>query len=109
MNFKSKPWRRSVSRDRRSCFPKNCERAKVRMTAANFPRAFSKGRFRLADLVAARKVLTMTPDEQGDEQFYRDTASVAFPKLDDRQLSLLAPLSERPALKRVGLVSNTGY
>ena len=24
-----------------------------------------------------------------DEQFYRDTASIAFPKLDDRQLTLL--------------------
>ena len=36
----------------------------------------------------------MTPQEQEDEQFYRDTESVAFPKLDDRQLSLLEPLAE---------------
>jgi len=28
-----------------------------------------------------------------DEQFYRDTQSIAFPKLDDRQLALLEPLA----------------
>jgi thioredoxin reductase (NADPH) len=27
-----------------------------------------------------------------DEQFYRDTESIAFPKLDDRQLAMLEPL-----------------
>jgi thioredoxin reductase (NADPH) len=26
-----------------------------------------------------------------DEQFYRDTESIAFPKLDDRQLAMLEP------------------
>src|SRR5881275_6772 len=50
----------------------------------------------------------MTPDEQGDEQFYRDTESVAFPKLDDRQLSLLEPLSERRVVKRGELVYKAG-
>ena len=30
-----------------------------------------------------------------DEKFYRDTESVAFPKLDDRQLALLEPLGTR--------------
>src|SRR4029079_16207428 len=34
-------------------------------------------------------------DEEQDEQFYRDTESIAFPKLDDYQLSLLEPLGER--------------
>ena len=33
------------------------------------------------------------PDK--DEQFYRDTESIAFPKLDDRQLALLEPLGKR--------------
>jgi len=33
----------------------------------------------------------VTPEEQQDEQFYLDTESVAFPKLDDHQLSLLEP------------------
>jgi hypothetical protein len=28
-----------------------------------------------------------------DEQFYRDTESIAFPKLDDRQLAMLEPLA----------------
>jgi thioredoxin reductase (NADPH) len=42
----------------------------------------------------------MTPDEQNDEQFYRDTESIAFPKLDDHQLSLLEPLAERRVMKR---------
>jgi thioredoxin reductase (NADPH) len=50
----------------------------------------------------------MTPDEQKDEQFYRDTESVAFPKLDDHQLSLLEPLGERRVLKRRDLVYKAG-
>ena len=29
-------------------------------------------------------------DEQDDERFYRDTERIAFPKLDDHQLSLEA-------------------
>ena len=33
---------------------------------------------------------TMTEIE--DEQFYRDTESIAFPKLDDRQLAMLEAL-----------------
>ena len=35
-----------------------------------------------------------------DEQFYRDTESVAFPKLDDRQLAMLEPLG--PAHRAAG-------
>ena len=38
--------------------------------------------------VALRRML-------GDEQFYRHTESVAFPKLNDYQLSLLEPLGQR--------------
>jgi thioredoxin reductase (NADPH) len=47
-------------------------------------------------------------DEQEDEQFYRDTESVAFPKLDDYQLSLLEPLGERRSLKRGDLIFKAG-
>jgi thioredoxin reductase (NADPH) len=50
----------------------------------------------------------MTPEEQQDEQFYRDTESIAFPKLDDHQLSLLEPLAERRLLKRGDLVYKAG-
>ncbi len=50
----------------------------------------------------------MTPDEQEDEQFYRDTESIAFPKLDDHQLSLLEPLAERRVAKRGELVYKAG-
>jgi thioredoxin reductase (NADPH) len=50
----------------------------------------------------------VTPDEQEDEQFYRDTESVAFPKLDDHQLALLEPLGERRVLKRGDLVYKAG-
>ncbi len=50
----------------------------------------------------------MTPEELVDEQFYRDTESVAFPKLDDHQLSLLEPLGERRLLKRGDLVYKAG-
>ncbi len=49
----------------------------------------------------------MTPDEQ-DEQFYRDTESIAFPKLDDHQLSLLEPLGKRRVLSRGELVFKAG-
>ncbi|MDP9186332.1 MAG: hypothetical protein M3O72_03110 [Verrucomicrobiota bacterium] len=49
----------------------------------------------------------MTPDEQQDEQFYRDTQSVAFPKLDDRQLSLLEiERDEKGFIKTGTLVAN---
>ena len=47
-------------------------------------------------------------DEQQDEQFYRDTESVAFPKLNDHQLSLLESLSERRVLKRGDLIFKAG-
>jgi thioredoxin reductase (NADPH) len=50
----------------------------------------------------------MTTEEQQDEQFYRDTESIAFPKLDDHQLSLLEPLAERRVLKRGDLVFKAG-
>src|SRR5438270_887185 len=48
------------------------------------------------------------PDEQEDEQFYRDTESIAFPKLDDHQLSLLEPLGKRRVLPRGELVYKVG-
>jgi thioredoxin reductase (NADPH) len=50
----------------------------------------------------------MTPDEQEDEQFYRDTESIAFPKLDDHQLSLLEPLGERRVMKRGDVLFKAG-
>src|SRR6202030_2497649 len=50
----------------------------------------------------------MTPDEQDDEQFYRDTESVAFPKLDDHQLSLLEPLGKRRVLSQGEIVFKAG-
>lgn len=43
-----------------------------------------------------------------DEQFYHDTESVAFPKLDDRQLALLEPLGQRRTLKQGELVFKAG-
>src|ERR1700730_2560002 len=50
----------------------------------------------------------MTLDEQKDEQFYRDTESIAFPKLDDHQLSLLEPLGKRRVLSRGELIFKAG-
>ncbi len=47
-------------------------------------------------------------DEQQDEQFYRDTESIAFPKLNDHQLSLLEPLGERRMMKRGDLLFKAG-
>jgi thioredoxin reductase (NADPH) len=43
-----------------------------------------------------------------DEQFYRDTESVAFAKLDDHQLSLLEPLGQRRVVKRGEVVYKAG-
>jgi thioredoxin reductase (NADPH) len=39
-------------------------------------------------------------EDHKDERFYRDTESIAFPKLDDRQISQLAPLGKRQVLRR---------
>jgi thioredoxin reductase (NADPH) len=47
-------------------------------------------------------------DEERDEQFYRDTESVAFPKLDDHQLSLLRPLGQQSVVKRGEVVYKAG-
>ena len=49
----------------------------------------------------------MTDDEQ-DERFYRDTEAIAFPKLNDRQLSLLEPLGQRRVVKRGDLIFKAG-
>ena len=46
------------------------------------------------------------PDE--DEQFYRDTESIAFPKLDDRQLAMLEPLGARRIVPRGELLYKAG-
>jgi thioredoxin reductase (NADPH) len=43
-----------------------------------------------------------------DEQFYRDTERVAFPKLDDRQLALLEPLGTRRLVRRGEVVLRAG-
>src|SRR5712692_3570059 len=47
-------------------------------------------------------------DEDKDEQFYRDTESIAFPKLDDRQLALLEPLGKRRTLRGGEFVFKAG-
>ena len=43
-----------------------------------------------------------------DEQFYRDTGSVTFPKLDDRQLGMLEPLGTHRILRRRELLFKAG-
>jgi thioredoxin reductase (NADPH) len=47
-------------------------------------------------------------DEEKDEQFYRDTESTAFVKLDDRQLALLEPLGKRRTLRRGEFIFKAG-
>jgi thioredoxin reductase (NADPH) len=46
--------------------------------------------------------------EEQDERFYRDTESVAFPKLDDHQLSLLEAIGQRQKLKRGDFIFKAG-
>ena len=43
-----------------------------------------------------------------DEQFYRDTETIAFPKLDDRELAMLEPLGARRIIRRGELVFKAG-
>jgi thioredoxin reductase (NADPH) len=47
-------------------------------------------------------------DLQQDDQFYRDTESIAFPKLDDRQISQLEPLGQRRRLGRGEILFKAG-
>jgi len=47
-------------------------------------------------------------ENENDEQFYRDTESIAFPKLDDRQISQLAPLGQRRTLRRGDILFKAG-
>jgi thioredoxin reductase (NADPH) len=47
-------------------------------------------------------------EEDKDEQFYRDTESIARPKLDDRQLALLEPLGKRRTLQRGDFIFKAG-
>jgi thioredoxin reductase (NADPH) len=46
--------------------------------------------------------------EEQDERFYRDTEAIAFPKLNDHQLSLLEPLAERRVMKRGDVLFKAG-
>lgn len=48
------------------------------------------------------------PEREEDEQFYRDTERIAFPKIDDHQLALLEPLGERRKLRRGDMVFKAG-
>ncbi|MFL6584440.1 MAG: FAD-dependent oxidoreductase [Chthoniobacterales bacterium] len=50
----------------------------------------------------------MAPADEQDEQFYRDTESIAFPKLDDQQLALLERLGTHKVLQRGELVYKAG-
>jgi thioredoxin reductase (NADPH) len=43
-----------------------------------------------------------------DEKFYRETESLAFPKLDDRQLALLEPLGKRRVLRAGEILYQAG-
>lgn len=47
-------------------------------------------------------------EQDQDEKFYRDTESVAFPKLDDRQLALLEPLGKRRTLRQGEILFKAG-
>jgi len=50
----------------------------------------------------------VTPAEEEDERFYRDTEAIAFPKLTDEQLALLEPLGTRRRLKRGDYIVKAG-
>ena len=68
--------------------------------------AFSGGQ-RGGDGVLSLNQSTMAELDE-EEQFYRDTESIAFPKLDDRQLAMLEPLGSRRILQRGELLYKAG-
>jgi thioredoxin reductase (NADPH) len=45
---------------------------------------------------------------EDDEQFYRDTESIAFPKLDDPQLAMLDSIGSRRVVRRGEIVTKAG-
>lgn len=49
-----------------------------------------------------------TPTIAEDEQFYRDTESIAFPKLDDQQLAMLEKLGGRRVVRRGEVLTKAG-
>jgi thioredoxin reductase (NADPH) len=46
--------------------------------------------------------------EEADEQFYRDTESIAFPALNDEQVATLESLGERRSVKRGEIIYKAG-
>jgi hypothetical protein len=46
--------------------------------------------------------------EEADEQFYRDTESIAFPQLSDEQLATLESLGARRTINRGEIVYRAG-
>jgi thioredoxin reductase (NADPH) len=56
---------------------------------------------------AARPVGNRTKLDK-DEQFYRNTESIAFPKLDDRQVAMLEALGARRIVRCGELVFKAG-
>src|SRR5437763_15239520 len=48
------------------------------------------------------------PTKEEDEQFYRDTERIAFPKIDDRQRAMLEPLGKRRLVRRGEYVIKAG-
>ncbi|HEY1583442.1 MAG TPA: FAD-dependent oxidoreductase [Chthoniobacterales bacterium] len=50
----------------------------------------------------------MRTSEEEDEQFYRDTETVAFPKINDRQLALLESLGKRRILQSGEMIFKAG-
>src|SRR3954470_7358590 len=48
------------------------------------------------------------PDDNDDERFYRDTESIAFPKLDDRQLAALESIGERKTFRHGDVLYKAG-
>ena len=51
---------------------------------------------------------TPTDNEDPDEQFYRDTETIAFPKIDDRQLAMLDPLGSRRTIRAGEILYKAG-
>ncbi|RYG64298.1 cyclic nucleotide-binding domain-containing protein [bacterium] len=51
---------------------------------------------------------TTIPDDDSDEQFYRDTESIAFPRISDHQLAQLEPLGHRRVVRSGEILYRAG-
>ncbi len=62
----------------------------------------------MAGLTDLSMLSRSSANHEDDERFYRDTESIAFPKINDRQLAQLEPLGQHRTLRHGDLIFKAG-